>query len=216
MFDRFKKKTEPEEPKAAKVTEEPKPAVAEKPEAIEKPRIKARKTRKTAKEKSAEPAEDTGPKMHVDLKAAEKPFVGINEYSSASEIAEKIDKEISATKSALGEYLRQLDDKRAVAEKAQRIHDVVAKLANTKQSKESKENPNQIEVNGLEIVLDATALNELTAIENVVQSHQQRLMALQKAREALKTLDEVGDTEGIKYLALEREGIPERILLKLS
>ena len=216
MFDRFKKKTEPEEPKAAKVTEEPKPEVAEKPEAIEKPRIKARKTRKTAKEKSAEPAEDTGPKMHVDLKAAEKPFVGINEYSSASEIAEKIDKEISATKSALGEYLRQLDDKRAVAEKAQRIHDVVAKLANTKQSKESKENPNQIEVNGLEIVLDATALNELTAIENVVQSHQQRLMALQKAREALKTLDEVGDTEGIKYLALEREGIPERILLKLS
>jgi hypothetical protein len=216
MFDRFKKKTEPEEPKAAKVTEEPKPAVAEKPEAIEKPRIKARKTRKTAKEKPAEPAEDTGPKMHVDLKAAEKPFVGINEYSSASEIAEKIDKEISATKSALGEYLRQLDDKRAVAEKAQRIHDVVAKLANTKQSKESKENPNQIEVNGLEIVLDATALNELTAIENVVQSHQQRLMALQKAREALKTLDEVGDTEGIKYLALEREGIPERILLKLS
>jgi hypothetical protein len=216
MFDRFKKKTEPEEPKAAKVTEEPKPEVAEKPEAIEKPRIKARKTRKTAKEKSAEPAEDTGPKMHMDLKAAEKPFVGINEYSSTSEIAEKIDKEISATKSALGEYLRQLDDKRAVAEKAQRIHDVVAKLANTKQSKESKENPNQIEVNGLEIVLDATALNELTAIENVVQSHQQRLMALQKAREALKTLDEVGDTEGIKYLALEREGIPERILLKLS
>ena len=216
MFDRFKKKTEPEEPKAAKVTEEPKPEVAEKPEAIEKPRIKARKTRKTAKEKSAEPAEDTGPKMNVDLKAAEKPFVGINEYSSASEIAEKIDKEISATKSALGEYLRQLDDKRAVAEKAQRIHDVVAKLANTKQSKESKENPNLIEVNGLEIVLDATALNELTAIENVVQSHQQRLMALQKAREALKTLDEVGDTEGIKYLALEREGIPERILLKLS
>jgi hypothetical protein len=219
MFDRFKKKTEPEEPKAAKVTEEPKPAVAEKPEAIEKPRIKARKTRKTAKEKSAEPAEDIGPKMHVDLKAAEKPFVGINEYSSASEIAEKIDKEISATKSALGEYLRQLDDKRAVAEKAQRIHDVVAKLAKrarAKQSKESKENPNQIKVNGLEIVLDATALNELTAIENVVQSHQQRLMALQKAREALKTFDEVGDTEGIKYLALEREGIPERILLKLS
>ena len=216
MFDRFKKKTEPEEPKAAKVTEEPKPEVAEKPEAIEKPRIKARKTRKTAKEKPAEPAEDTGPKMHMDLKAAEKPFVGINEYSSASEIAEKIDKEISATKSAIGEYLRQLDDKRAVAEKAQRIHDVVAKLANTKQSKESKENPNLIEVNGLEIVLDATALNELTAIENVVQSHQQRLMALQKAREALKTLDEVGDTEGIKYLALEREGIPERILLKLS
>jgi len=49
-----------------------------------------------------------------------------------------------------------------------------------------------------------------------VKSHQQRLMALQQAREALKTLDQVGETEGIKYLALEREGIPEQILLKLS
>jgi Lon protease-like protein len=147
------------------------------------------------------------------VKETVKPFVGIKEYSSAMEIAENIDREIAETKSALGEYLRQLDDKRGVAEKTKRLHDVVAKMANKKEAKESS---NQIEVNGLEIVLDATALNELTAIESVVKSHQQRLMALQQAREALQTLDQAGDTEGIKYLALEREGIPEQILLKLS
>jgi Lon protease-like protein len=147
------------------------------------------------------------------VKEVVKPFVGIKEYSSAMEIAENIDREIAETKSALGEYLRQLDDKRVVAEKTKRLHDVVAKMANKKEAKESS---NQIEVNGLEIVLDATALNELTAIESVVKSHQQRLMALQQAREALQTLDQAGDTEGIKYLALEREGIPEQILLKLS
>ena len=160
----------------------------------------------------AETAEDTGPQVPADLKAAENAFVGIKEYSSALEIAEKMDKEIAETKSELGEYLRQLDDKRAVAEKSKRLHDVVAKLAN---KKETMENPNQIEVNGLEIVLDATALNELTAIESVVKSHQQRLLALQKVQEALETLDDVGDTEGIRYLVLEREGIPEQILLKI-
>ena len=207
MFDIFKKKNETEEPTVA---EEPKPEVTEKPQTTEKPSKKAKRNRKPAK---ATEDIDPNPRIHADLKATGKPFVCINEYNSASEIAEKIDKEIAETKSALGEYLRQLDDKRAIAEKAQRIHDVVAKLAN---KKETKENPNQIDVNGLEIVLDATALNELTAIENVVKSHQQRLMALQKAQEALKTLDQVGDTEGIKYLALEREGIPEQILLKLS
>lgn len=163
--------------------------------------------------KPAETAEDTGPQVHADLKAAENAFVGIKEYSSASEIAEKMDKEIAGTKSELGEYLRQLDDRRAVAEKSKRLHDVVAKLAN---KKETMENPNQIEVNGLEIVLDATALNELTAIESVVKSHQQRLLALQKVQEALETLDDVGDAEGIRYLVLEREGIPEQILLKIS
>ncbi|MBN1244537.1 hypothetical protein JXA31_02975 [Candidatus Bathyarchaeota archaeon] len=219
MFGRFKKKPETEEPKVAKVTEDPKPKVTEetkpeiteKPETAKKPSKKVKKTRKPAKA-----AEDTGPqspKAPADVKTKEKPFVGIKEYSSVSEIAESIDKELAETKSALGEYLRQLDDRRVVAEKTQRLHDVVAKIANKKPSKDA---PNQIDVNGLEIVLDATALNELTAIESVVKSHQQRLIALQKAREALETLNQAGDTEGIKYLALEREGIPEQILLKLA
>ena len=200
MFDRLKKKIELKELE-----------VTEKPKAAKKPQKNLKRTRKPAKA-----AEDTGPQtpqMHADRKEAEKPFVGIKEYSSAMEIAEKIDTEIAATKSALGEYLRQLDYVRAVAEKSKRLHDVVAKLAN---KKETKENPSQIEVNGLEIVLDATPLHELTAIESVVKSHQQRLITLQKAKEALESLDPLGDTEGMRYLVLEREGIPEQILLKLS
>jgi len=219
MFGRFKKKPELEEPKVAKVTEdpkpkvteEPKPEITERPETAKKPSKKVKKTRKPAK--AAEGTGPQSPKASADVKSKEKPFVGIKEYSSVSEIAESIDKELAETKSALGEYLRQLDDRRTVAEKTQRLHDVVARIANKKPSKDA---PNQIDVNGLEIVLDATALNELTAIESVVKSHQQRLIALQKAREALKTLDQVGDTEGIKYLALERERIPEQILLKFA
>ena len=39
---------------------------------------------------------------------------------------------------------------------------------------------------------------------------------LQKAREAMKWMDQIGDTEGIKYLVLEDDGIPKRILLKIS
>jgi len=194
LFDRLKKKPE------LKVTE--------KPRATKKPSKNVERTRKT-KEKSEQPI----PQVHADLKAAENAFVGIKEYSSAMEIAEKIDNEIAETKSALGGYLRQLYNVRAVAEKSQRLHDVVAKLANKKQSKEK---PSQIEVNGLEIVLDATALHELTAIESVVKSHQQRLLALQKAKEALEPLDQFGDTEGVRYLVLEKEGIPEQVLLKLS
>ena len=207
MFDRFKKKPEPEEPK---VTEEPKPEATEKPQTTEKPSTKAKRTRKPDKT-----PEDTDLPVHadVDVKAAENEFIGIKEYGSAVEIAEKIDNEIAETKSALGGYLRRLDNVRAVAEKSKRLHDVVVKVAGKKQSVENAE---QIEVNGLEIVLDATPLNELTAIESVVRSHQQRLMDLQKAKEALAPLDKFGDTEGIRYLVLEKEGIPEQILLKIS
>ena len=194
MFDRLKKKPE------LKVTE--------KPRATKKPQKNLKRTR-TTKEKPEQPT----PQIHADLKAAENAFIGIKEYSSTLEIAENIDNEIAETKSTLGEYLRQLDDKRSIAEKSKRLHDVVAKLTNKKQS---KENQSQIEVNGLEIVLDATPLHELTAIESVLRSHQQRLLDLQKAQEAMETLDQFGDTEGIRYLVLEKEGIPEQILLKIS
>jgi acetate kinase len=139
--------------------------------------------------------------------------VEIKEFDSAEEIEEALDKEISETKSTLGEHLRRLDEIRTLAEKTKRIRQVVMKLAGKKAAEESL---SEITMGGLRIVLEANPLDELTAIESVVRSHQERLLTLQKAREALKPLDQLGDTEGMKYLVVENSGIPERILLKIS
>jgi hypothetical protein len=139
--------------------------------------------------------------------------VEIKEYASAEEIAETLEKEISDTKSTLGEYLRRLDDIRALAEKSKKIHEVVMKLAGKKAATESL---GEISIGSLNIVLDANPFHELTAIEEVVRSHQERLLVLQKAREALKWLDQLGDTEGLRYLVVESEGVPGRILFKIS
>jgi hypothetical protein len=139
--------------------------------------------------------------------------VQIKEYGSAQEIAETLDKEISETKSLLGEYLRRLDDIRALAEKSKKIHEVVMKLAGKKAASESL---GEISVGNLNIVLDANPFHELTAIEEVVRSHQERLLVLQKARDALKWLDQLGDTEGLSYLVVEADGVPERILFRIT
>jgi len=139
--------------------------------------------------------------------------VQIKEYSSSEEIADTLEKEISETKSILGEYLRRLDDIRSLAEKSKKIREVVMKLAGKKAANESL---GEISVGNLNIVLDANPFHELTAIEEVVRSHQERLLMLQKAREALKWLDQVGDTEGLRYLVVENAGVPERILFKIS
>ena len=139
--------------------------------------------------------------------------IKIKEYSSAREIAETLDKDIAESKSALGEYLRRLDDIRKLAEKSKKVREVVMKLAGKKAAQESL---GEIEVGSLNIVLDANPFHELTAIESVVRSHQERLLVLQKAREALKWLDQLGDTDGLKYLVVESEGVPERILFKIS
>ena len=140
--------------------------------------------------------------------------VEIKEYESAEDIAETLDKDISNTKSTLGEYLRRLDEIRSLAEKSKKIREVVMKLAG--KSKATGESLGEISVGSLNIVLDANPFHELTAIESVVRSHQERLLVLQKAREALKWLDQLGDTEGLKYLVVENEGVPERILFKIS
>jgi hypothetical protein len=137
----------------------------------------------------------------------------IKEYTSAQSIADALDKQLSETKSVLGEYLRKLDEIRSLAEKTKKVREVVLKLAGKKAPTESQ---SEITVGTLNIVLDANPFHELTAIESVVRSHQERLLVLQKVREALKWLDQLGDTEGLKYLVLEDEGIPERILFKIS
>jgi hypothetical protein len=143
----------------------------------------------------------------------QKMVIKIKEYSSAREIAETLDKEINETKSTLGEYLRRLDEIRKLAEKSKKIREVVMKLAG---KKNSTENPGEVTVGNLNIILDANAFHELTALESVVRSHQDRLITLQKARESLKWLDQLGDAEGLKYSVVENEGVPERILFKTS
>ncbi len=139
--------------------------------------------------------------------------VEIKEYNSAEEIAETLDKQISDTKSTLGEYLRRLDEIRALAEKSKKIREVVLKLAG---KKAATENLGEISVGTLNIILDANPFHELTAIEEVVRSHQERLLVLQKAREALKWLDQIGETDGLKYLVVQHDNVPERILFKIS
>ncbi len=139
--------------------------------------------------------------------------VEIKEYNSAEEIAETLDKQISDTKSTLGEYLRRLDEIRALAEKSKKIREVVLILAG---KKAATENLGEISVGTLNIILDANPFHELTAIEEVVRSHQERLLVLQKAREALKWLDQIGETDGLKYLVVQHDNVPERILFKIS
>ena len=139
--------------------------------------------------------------------------VELKEYESAVGIAKGIEQEISRTKSVLGEYLRRLDEIRTLAERSKKIREVVFKLAGKKAAQNSL---GEITVGDLNVILDANPFHELTAIEEVVRSQQDRLLVLQKAREALNWVDQIGDTEGLKYLVLESDGVPERILLKIS
>jgi len=139
--------------------------------------------------------------------------VELKTYDSAVTIAETVEEELSRTKSVLGDYLRRLDEIRALAERSKKIREVVFKLTGKKSSQESL---GEVTVGNINVVLEATPFHELTAIEEAVRFQQERLLDLQRSREALKWMDQIGNAEGIKYLVLESDGIPKRILLKIS
>ncbi len=139
--------------------------------------------------------------------------VHVKEFSSAEEIAGTLDKQIDETKTVLGGYLRRLDEVQQLAEKSKRIRETMLKLAGKKAPVESAD---ELSIGSLNVVLDATAVHESVVLESVVRSHQERLLSLQKARNDLKWLDQLGDTEGLKYLVVLNEDIPECILLKVS
>lgn len=136
--------------------------------------------------------------------------VQIKEYKSAKSISENLDKLISDTKNSLSEYIQRLEEIQALAEKSKRIREVMLKLAG---KKAPAENMGEIKVGSLNIILDANPVHELEAIEAVVHSKQERLLTLQKVREDLKWLDQLGETDGISYTVVENEDIPEKILL---
>jgi len=136
--------------------------------------------------------------------------VSLKEFDSAIEIVKALDHEITETKNALNGYLRRLEDIRTVAEKSKKIREIVSRFAGRKAVAEGAE----VSISGVSLILEAKAVHELAAIEEVVRSQQEKLTALQRAREGLKWADQIGETEGVRFLVLEKNGVPEKVLLR--
>ncbi len=138
----------------------------------------------------------------------------LKEYGSINEVVKALDEKISLTKTALGEYLRRLDEIRSLAERSKKVREIVTKLAGKKTTVTNT--LGEIQVGDLNVVLDASPLHELTALEEAVKSQQDRLLLLQKAREGLNWVDQLEGAEGLKFTVLESDGVPTRILLKIT
>jgi hypothetical protein len=136
------------------------------------------------------------PKVHT-TKKVEGEFKVIKDYSSFLQLSEMINKEISQTKSKIGEYLLQIVKKRALAEKSMNIRVRVFKLTEKKQTKGGQD---EFEINGLQIVLDATPRHEIKALTRVIKSYQDRLLLLQKTKIDLKELNQLGQVQVVNFL----------------
>jgi hypothetical protein len=218
MFDKFKKHSHHKQTNAQQVTEKlekvkivnvqkepPSPKTNKKSHPIDK-------IEETIKPDFIEEKTDITPVSSYPSKELESEFMAIKDYSSFLQLSEKINKEISQTKSKLGEYLLQIDNKKVLAEKSQKILNIVSKMTG---KPHGKENQDELLIDGLQIVLDATPRHELEVLENVVKSQQNRLLHLQKTKKAINELSQLGEVQGINFFVVEKHGIPEKILLTI-
>ncbi len=198
MFEKFKKRSQQQEIIKPQITTEP-----------EQEKIKNITTEHQINNKPETPAIANESEKEI-IKETKSEFMAIKDYSSFSQLTEMINKEISQSKSKLGEYLLQIDKKKAIAEKSRKIRAAVYKLTEKKQNKEAQ---GEFEINGLQIVLDATPRHEIEALESVVKSQQDRLQFLQNTKSALKEFDQLGEIQGVNFFVVEKYGVPEKILL---
>ena len=166
----------------------------------------------TIKPNSSEEKTEITPISHYPSKEIEREFMAIKDYSSFLQLSEKINTEISQTKNKLGEYLLQIDNKKILAEKSQKILNIVSKMTG---KPHCKGNQDELLIDGLQIVLDATPRHELEVLENVVKSQQDRLLHLQKTKKAINELNQLSEVQGINFFVVEKHGIPEKILLTI-
>ena len=220
LFDKFKRHSQTKQTNPSPITEKPEKVTnvngsktPENPKTCENTQKLDDKSKETIKPESKleeKPAITCISKYSNN--ELESEFMVIKDYSSFSQLSENINREISQTKSKLGEYLLQIDNKTVLAEKSQRILNMVSKMTEKQQS---NENQSELSINGLQVVLDATPRHELEVLENVVKSHQDRLFHLQKTKKAIKELDQLGEIQGINFFVVEKHGIPEKILLTI-
>ncbi len=139
--------------------------------------------------------------------------VELRKYKYANEVAKALENEIDRTQSLLSEYLRRLDKIRVLAKCSKKVRNVDSKLAGKKKTRKILR---ETSIGDLNIVLGATPLHELSAIEEAAASQQDKLFTLQKAREDMKWVNQIENAEGLKYLVLEKDGVPTQVLLQTS
>lgn len=217
MFEKFRKRSQSQETSKSQIKKEPQQEKTNdkptKPEIVNDPK-QTREVPEQRQEYEEKPKIEEKSKIPThriqDSNNIKTEFMAIKKYSSFSQLSDRINKEISQTKSKLGKYLFQIDKKKSIAEKSKKIRTAVYKLA---EKKENGNDQDKFEIDGLQIILDATPRHEIEVLERVVSSQQSRLNYLQKTLEALKGLNQLREIQGVNFFVVEKYGVPDRILL---
>ncbi len=125
---------------------------------------------------------------------------------SAEEFTKYIDQEIGQIKKTLGAYMKDIEEIRLRYEKLKKRYDAIKRLATgTKDANMLNPETKQLEVAGFKVLMNPTAEYELSLMENVVASLQEKLNAFERSKELLPLFS---SEEGMTVTMVLDDGIP--------
>ena len=133
----------------------------------------------------------------------------VREYSSVSEFIKSIDDELNDLRKVLGELLRRLEELRVKAEQEKKLKELLAKLGGGAPPAQS----NVIELKNVRLMLNPSPEQEVSALEQAIESINNKVVQLQAIRKDLEVLS--GSSLEIKVQAIYFDGLPKIVILRM-
>ena len=133
----------------------------------------------------------------------------IREFESISEFLKSVDDTISEYRKRLGELLRRLEELRVRAEQEKKLRALLSKLGLSETAV-----ANEVALRNVRIVVNPTAIQELTAMEAAVEALNNKVTLLTAVRKELEILS--GIEVGAKLSVIYVDEVPRTIVLRLS
>ena len=135
----------------------------------------------------------------------------VKEFSSLGDFLKSVDEELGDLRKTLGELLRRLEDLRIKVEQERKIKEILTKLGGGTSKGESQ--PNVVELKSLKLMMNPTALQEVQALEEVVESLNNKITRLQAVKKDLEVLGGM-DIE-LKITVIYHDEVPSALMIKV-
>ncbi len=133
----------------------------------------------------------------------------VREFNSIGEFIKSVDDELSEMRRKLGELLRRLEELRVKVEQERKIRSILSKLGAASASTQS----NVVELKTIKLIMNPTAEQEVSALEQVVEMLNNKITQLQAIK---KDLDVLGGMDiEVKLTAIYIDGLPKNILIRI-
>jgi hypothetical protein len=136
----------------------------------------------------------------------------LKNISSPGELVQYLQKEAEKASSAADSYTRQLEDVKIQAEQEKKTKEVIAKLIGRNKSPRDETRGQEAKLDAIEVLVNPYPEQQQTLIEDLLESQQTKLNAIDKVKKAIEPLLKEKDV-GMALSVIISNGVPIKLII---